>query len=259
MACVESHIDECMCVERKCFVMNQCIPSPWCRNTSARSDAPADTHIVIPVVCNTPHACNHQKIIVRRLLLSLWAVHTALPVHIMTPNSTQFQELDAPLLHRNFTSTSTWTAPYHRYSFYKLHALQLVQFAKTIVLDTDVQVVRNIDHLASTPTPAFVVHRPDKGINSGLQVIRPELRRFDAAIQLIRGQKNKRHDGGDQEVLRRLFPTFYELPLKYNARPHFSPVRNHMCDAFVLHNFDGRKHENTVARTLYIDECTRTR
>ena len=135
--------------------------------------------------------------------------------------------------------------------------MQLVQFAKVIVLDTDVQVVRNIDHLASTPTPAFVVHRPDRGINSGLQIIRPELRTFDAATQLIRNQTRKRHEGSDQEVLRSIFPTFYELPLKYNARPHFTPVRKNMCDAFVLHIFDGRKHENTVAKTVYIDECIR--
>ena len=133
MPCRESHIDECICVERRCFVEDRCIPSPWCRNSTAQSDTSSDNaHIVIPVVCHTLGTCTHQKAILRRLLLSLWAVRTALPVLVMTPNVTMFRGLRAPLLHHNFTCMAAWAAPYHETSFYKLHALQLVRLVRPV-------------------------------------------------------------------------------------------------------------------------------
>ena len=251
--CKEAHVDECICVEKRCFVESQCKPSPLCRNSTTHEDV-QNTHIVIPVVCGDVTSCEHQKTIVRRLLLSLLAVNTTLPVHVMTPNTTDFRRFPHVISRANPVAPR-WAAPYHTTSFYKLEALRLVQYEKIVVLDTDVQVVRNIDHLARVPTPAFVVHRPDRGINSGLQVIRPSLHAYRSAQHIMSARVTKRYDGGDQEVLRKLYPTFFELPLKYNARPHFTPVQQHLCDTFVLHNYDARKHLSTVSKPLYLNEC----
>ena len=192
----------------------------------------------------------------RRLLLSLRAVNTTLPVFVMTPNRSALDVGGARWLHRHADAPPAWSHSYHRPSFYKLNLLSLTRFSKIISLDTDVQVVRNLDHLCTVQAPAFVVHRPDHGINSGVQVLTPSTRAYRAAQLIIKRKSKRSHDGSDQEVIRELYATFYELPLKYNGRPHFRPVGSNMCEMVILHKFDHREHSPTVARTLYLNECT---
>ena len=48
-------------------------------------------------------------------------------------------------------------------------------FKKLIFIDNDCAVLRNVDHLALAPTPAFVYHRSDQGLNSGVMVLTPDV------------------------------------------------------------------------------------
>lgn len=253
--CREADLYECICTERKCFVASKCLPSSLCRNGTS-VNATGNSVIAIPVLCHKPADCVHQNVILRRLLLSLLAVNTTLPVFVITPNASFFNG-HATILHHEMKHAPTWAAPYHKASFYKLEILSMAQFPKVIVLDTDMQVVQNIDHLRNVQTPAFVVHRPDTGINTGLQVLRPDMRDYERASRLMAGKKKRTRDGSDQEVIYDLYGKFYELPLLYNARPHFQPVSRQMCDAKVLHNYDARKHKAAVSRHLYLNECRR--
>ena len=75
-----------------------------------------------------------------------------------------------------------WAAPYHRGSFGKLNILRLTQFDKVVFLDSDCQVVRNIDNLASVPSPSAAFHAPDDGINSGVMVLSPNTAMAETAL-----------------------------------------------------------------------------
>lgn len=263
------HAADCICAEHGCFASTaNCTPTPLCRSQLgsvhqhvahvARSPA-----IIVPVMCVSTQECDHQRVIVRRLLVSLFAVGTTIPVVVFSPNASHFEGLGAPVRSARHFRPPAWARRYHASSFLKmqLHAREaaLRDFDHLIALDTDMQVVQNIDHLRGIPTPAFVVHEADGGLNSGLQVLRPDPALYARFLGLP-PTGGLRGDGGDQQALRQLVPHFYELPLGYNLRPHYSLNQGNatmMCDAHVIHLFDRRAHDKGARPSVMMRECRR--
>lgn len=145
-----------------------------------------------------------------------------------------------------------WAAPYHRGSFFKLAILRLTMFEKVVFLDNDCQVIRNIDHLADAPTPSFVFHAPDFGLNSGVMVISPDLQMAQKALDLLNQsspvyrnfsteipQRVVQQGAGDQEVWTALFNAnrlrVYELPSGYNFRWSFEMSHSERCRVHIAH------------------------
>ena len=102
-----------------------------------------------------------------RLLLSLRAVGTTVPIHILASGE-RYPDVEAKLGARfNVTFLTSdappvvvpeWASKWARGSFAKLRALSLTQYDKLLVLDNDNIVLKNVDHLLapSMPTPSAV-------------------------------------------------------------------------------------------------------
>ena len=137
----------------------------------------------------------------------------------------------------------SWATPYHNGSFAKLGILRLTQFDKILFLDSDCQVVRNVDHLVTLPTPAFAFHAPDKGLNSGVMVVSPDSKMADLALRLLNEPHLpgglSRHGGSDQEAWVALFSMrqqhVHELPSGYNFRWGFQMSHEQRCHVHVVH------------------------
>ncbi|EOD40275.1 hypothetical protein EMIHUDRAFT_251201 [Emiliania huxleyi CCMP1516] len=97
-----------------------------------------------------------------------------------------------------------------------------------IVLDQDLVVLRNIDHLSGAPTPGVVMqHSPSfagycfpAAVNSGLMVLEPSTAVFRRAFDGLQNRsrfKPRRNDKSDQDVWRVLLPTVHGLLIGYNA------------------------------------------
>ena len=193
-----------------------------------------------------------DMILTVRLVLSLRAVGTALPVkllaggerharfeRVLTGLGVEMLDWEAPPL-----PLPTWANGWHAASFAKLAALWL-RFDKVLVLDTDAVVFRNIDHIAAAPAPAFAFHvtRCTKWeLNSGVAVLAPsaaERARLLAFVgsanwllsERVRVRAGTQGDGGDQSVWKQLFARVHELPAGYNARKsdNFTDWRRSTC------------------------------
>ena len=101
-----------------------------------------------------------------RLVLSLRAVRTALPIHLLLSGE-RHAGFEAALVRRlgvaiisansarHRIKVPKWASAFHKSSFVKLAALSLVNFERVVVLDDDTVALRNVDHLARVPAPAF--------------------------------------------------------------------------------------------------------
>lgn len=147
-----------------------------------------------------------------------------------------------------------WGKPfgYFENTFSKLIALSFVQFSTLIFIDNDCIALRNIDHLATVPTPAFAFHKVDEGLNSGLMVITPNTELAAQAEQILLHEKPPRaalqrtqrigdanNDFSDQEVWTELFIrnkiNVYELPYGFNFRWHAVMSHEERCNVYVSH------------------------
>ena len=99
--------------------------------------------------------------------------------------------------------------------------MSLSGYRKIIVLDMDLVVLRNLDHLSGAPTPSLVYRYttcPRVEINSGLMVLAPNASRHDELMRRIdRPGDFQRRDASDQTVWRGFFPRAHCLPVGYNA------------------------------------------
>ena len=104
--------------------------------------------------------------LISRLVLSLRAVRTLLPIHLLLSGERHagFEAALTRQLGVNILSTDStrhrikvpkWASAFHKSSFIKLAALSLVRFQRVVLLDDDTVVLRNVDHLALVPPPAF--------------------------------------------------------------------------------------------------------
>lgn len=107
-----------------------------------------------------------------RTRLKVWTLvterHAVFEAHLSRLGSTALPVTSSPprpaWVTNSFFAT-TWT---------KLLILELTQFSTVVFLDNDVVALRNIDHLAMVPTPAYAFLPSDAGINSGVAVVKPD-------------------------------------------------------------------------------------
>ena len=131
------------------------------------------------------------------------------------------------------------------YTYTKLHAFNYTEYDKVIFLDSDLIVVKSIDHLFEEVKNDFAAcactpYWEDR-FNSGVMVIRPKRKVFNDLM----AQKDSlsTYDGSDQGFLNSFFPDWEKLNIKYNAGKRiFSETREHWdkIDHHVIH-FVGKK------------------
>lgn len=146
----------------------------------------------------------------------------------------------------------------------KLYVFSLTDYDKVIFLDSDMMVVRNIDHLFDMPHMSAVVadvfNEPDlRKLNSGMMVIEPNTKDFDGMVNLWTSGGIKLANAGDQDVIRAWFKDWenhpeLRLPQGYNvfysdcqwlAKPEqVEPV-------YVIHFIGPRKPWQVSARAIY--------
>ena len=133
----------------------------------------------------------------------------------------------------------------------------MVPAKRVVFLDNDCLAVRNLDHLALQPAPAFAFHRADFGPNSGVMVLEPSEKASRSMRRITAAQPEGRvirapgatvagaGDYSDQNLWGELYSEVYELPVSYNYRPrwHLSSIAAR-CKVVVLHasatsSFDG--------------------
>ena len=215
---------------------------------------------------------NAMRLVVR-LLLSLRAVGSVLPVHMLLSGERQpgfeaelvsqfgvrllsADEQDAQGQPRYWIRVPRFSSAFHWGSFVKLAVLGLVQFRRVIVLDTDAVVFRNIDHLARAPAPSFVFRfkcwRGNASrapaiweMNSGFMVLRPDEALHQRMLALMNTMRMAPKDdvavaalrngprGHDSRELQRMF------------------VPSDPGDQSVWRNFFGRVHELPVAYNAF--------
>lgn len=151
----------------------------------------------------------------------------------------------------------------------KLQIFGLTQFEKLIFLDSDMLILKNIDHLFEKPHMTAVIDSPmlydedidkHRHLNSGLMVIEPA-----AELEEKLKQLSIEHPLPDQELIRLLYPDWIkqpelQLPVTYNLfavyweKYHRAniPVK----DTYVLHFIGKEKpfHKNitrTSIKTYY--------
>ena len=176
-------------------------------------------------------AYSAQVALVTRLLVSLRAVRTALPVRILA-SGVRFPAVERTLTELGATvlpdgaalgaaRVPDWASPWARGSFAKLAALSVRGFDKVILLDNDFVALRNLDHLAHVPAPAAVFGWkcfPRRELRSALLVLEPSeaaRRRADALLES--GATPVYDDNGEGSVWRKLWPAWHELPAGYAA------------------------------------------
>ena len=175
-------------------------------------------------------AYSAQIPLVTRLLISLRAVRTALPVRILATGvrfpavERKLTELGATVLPDGAARAARvpdWASPWARGSFAKLAALSVRGFDKVILLDNDFVALRNLDHLSHAPTPAAVFGWkcfPRRELRAALLVLEPsEAARRRADALLATAATAVYDDNGEGSVWRKLWPAWHELPAGYAA------------------------------------------
>lgn len=117
---------------------------------------------------------------------------------------------------------SHWT-----FTFYKLYAWSQVQYNKLILLDSDMMILQNIDHLFGQKDGSAVIsdcyNEPDcRELNSGLMVIQPSTDIFRQMIQILSEDAIRKENMGDQDIIRFFYKDWaskkdLHLPIYYNC------------------------------------------
>lgn len=117
-------------------------------------------------------------------------------------------------------------------TFDKLYVWTLSQFNKVVFLDSDIQVIKNIDYLFDCPhmsavrADAFNEPGLDK-LNSGLMVIEPNEREFEELRTIVKSGELHLKNMGDQDVIRAYYHdwgTRKELTLEPGLNVLYSEV-----------------------------------
>lgn len=117
-------------------------------------------------------------------------------------------------------------------TFDKLYVWTLSQFDKVVFLDSDIQVIKNIDYLFDCPhmsavrADAFNEPGLDK-LNSGLMVIEPNEKEFEGLSTIIKLGELRLKNMGDQDVIRAYYHdwgTREELTLEPGLNVLYSEV-----------------------------------
>jgi alpha-N-acetylglucosamine transferase len=156
-------------------------------------------------------------------------------------------------------------APHWAHTAAKLQVFGLTQFEKIIYLDSDMLVLKNIDHLFDCPHMTAAIDSPmiseenkekHSHLNSGLMVIEPA-----AEIESQLKQLSTEHLLPDQDLIRLLYPDWIthkelQLPVIYNFfaaywkqyYQSFVPIK----DIYVLHFIGKEKpfHKNITKNSI---------
>ena len=178
------------------------------------------------------------------LAANLRAVNASLPLHcLLTGRNLSAVNITAMRMQHNMQlhtswkepTVPTWASKMHQATFAKLSVMNAsLQLGRRLIyLDTDMLLLRNIDHLAKSLPPdalAFTFRADHELVNSGIMSFHVSSQsRLDAAWRLIARAIARRPwqacsgDGGDQQVwiyfLARTTEPLIELPASYNLYP----------------------------------------
>jgi len=196
-----------------------------------------------------------------RLLLSLQAVGSLLPVHMLVSGerhpgfeaalvrqfAPQLRLIDGDAAGRHHIRIPKWASEFHLGSFAKLAVLSLTQFRRILVLDTDTVVLRNIDHLVHLAAPAFVyrfkcwsfkragthtveffrtrANSPVWEMNSGVMLLQPDEAMHARVQALMNSNVTESHDS---DALKATYvptdPSDQSLWKSFFSRVHELPV-----------------------------------
>ena len=152
------------------------------------------------------------------LINSLKNVKSQYPLTILVPDDStdwynSLKELGCQIITRpaiKFHNKNQQEGHYWDHTFFKLAAMSLTEFKKIVLLDSDMLIMQNIDHLFDSPHMTAVMDRrpfsPNYALNlnSGLIVIEPNSNDYLKLINLIELSITSRTaDGlacGDQDV-----------------------------------------------------------
>lgn len=152
-----------------------------------------------------------------------------------------------------------------KHTFDKLYVWAQTQFEKVVYLDSDMQVVCNIDYLFNCPHMSAV--RADQWnepgidkLNSGLMVIVPNLAEFEGLCQIIRKGVVKLRIMGDQDIIRAYYPDWgrrMELTLHSGLNVLYSEVshgvikKENVQPVSVIHYIGNRKPWMVSIRAIW--------
>lgn len=196
---------------------------------------------------------------------SLKAVNSNFPIHIVVGGE-RFESYEtkiksyAEFLYADVVAPPKWASKWHKLSFNKISALRFQQFEKIMILDNDIVVLKNIDHLFTAPTPSAVFHHTvgnlykhtKCSVTSGLLIISPSLQNFETSITWLKNTNRSTFDGGDEEFWLWYFRDTYihELPLRYHIHRALPITSNTWSETNMLHlisNFR-RTNEKNIGR-----------
>lgn len=165
-----------------------------------------------------------------RAVASLRRVNTTLPINVLVSGEripaveAQIAKLGVGFLGPERAPQlyiPKWGSKWARGSFSKLRAVSLTAFERVILLDTDVMVLRNIDHLAAMPAPAFVAGYkcfPRHELRAAVAVLQPSASDWQRALRLMQESSTAIYDDlGEGSVWRSLYTSVHELPIGYAA------------------------------------------
>ena len=107
-----------------------------------------------------------------------------------------------------------WASVWHKQSFNKLNAIKLTRYEIVILLDNDVILWKNLDHLSGIQTPAAAWLTKTE-FNSGVMVLSPSM--GENLLRNYRGFTGKDEANGHQESWLNYYQHWNILPMGYNT------------------------------------------
>ena len=158
---------------------------------------------------------------------------------------------------------SAWGMPHWKYTAAKIRIFGLTEFEKLVYLDSDMMVLRNIDHLFDCPDgsaaeDSSIIFEENieshKQLNSGLLVIVPSKEKEQKLIEL-----SKTCSGADQDLIRKLYANWIKqenlhLPNEYNIFNSFVPnyiKKGLRVEEFFVIHFIGKEKPFMTIRKNY--------
>ncbi|XP_045790878.1 putative UDP-glucuronate:xylan alpha-glucuronosyltransferase 4 [Trifolium pratense] len=120
---------------------------------------------------------------------------------------------------------------YNEWNYSKLRIWQLTMYDKIIFLDSDLLVLKNIDHFFSYPQLSAAPNDFTL-FNSGLMVIEPSMCMFEELMNTTLNVKSC--NGGDQGFLNEVFTWWHRLPTKVNYLKSFEVNNNNNNNEVIL-------------------------
>ena len=109
-----------------------------------------------------------------------------------------------------------------------------------MLLDTDTIALRNLDHLATFPAPAFVAGYkcfPRRELRPALMVLRPSRADWVRARELMADARTGVYDDlGEGSVWRHLYERVHELPIGYGALRSSDLAGDEWAKVHLLHD-----------------------